>query len=128
MFGAAELAAIDKKSMPIAPVCFVIPLNEKALQSAVQGRHPTTVVQYSIGILSVVRNVKDATGEAAHISLEPVRDELWRGLVGWKDETMHYPVEWLQGRIAGFDNMLLRYLDVFVGQETRTGTSGLNCK
>jgi hypothetical protein len=112
VFGAAELAALDKTLTGQTPSLYVIPISEQA-KSRIIGEFYTENTLLTIAIVTTVRNVQDSRGQGAHQQLEPVRNEIKAALCGWQESTMTHPVHFIQGRIASYDNQLLRYIDVY---------------
>lgn len=82
------------------------------------GRRYSDEINYTVGIVPVVKNVADATGEAAHKALEPLRLEIMQALCGWKHEAMSYPVVYRSGGLIRFNNQLLHFGYVFSAYES----------
>lgn len=118
VMGAAEFAVIGKTESPLTPRAYVVPLTETAKGIPAISRHYSDELVYTVGIVPVVRNVADATGESAHKALEPLRLEIKTALCGWKDEGMSYPVIFRAARLMRFNNQILYYGDVYEGHES----------
>lgn len=115
VYGAAELATLDKTHTGNTPSLYVIPMSEHA-KSRIIGEAYTDTTVLTVAILSTVRNVADSLGHTAHQQLEPVRAEIKAALCGWQAAEMTAPVVFIQGRIASYDNQLLRYIDLYTTQ------------
>ncbi len=118
VFGAAEFAVIGKTEAALTPRAYVVPLTEQAKDQPSVGKRYSDDITYTVGIVAVVKNVADATGEAAHKALKPVRLDIMQALCGWKDETMSYPVAYRSGRLLSFNNQLLHFGYIFSAHES----------
>ena len=115
VYGAAELATLDKTIVGQTPSIYVIPLSEQA-KSRIIGEFYTDNVLITLAIVTTVRNVADNRGESAHQQLDPVRIEIKAALCGWKTSAMTNSMQYIQGRLASYDNQLLRYIDLYTTQ------------
>lgn len=113
--GAAELAAIKKATGILTPCAFVIPLTDQ-VKGQVVGSFYTELTTVTIGVVAGVRNVADARGESAQLSLEPVRDAIKQALCGWQPDGATLPVQRVKGGLLRYDEQILYYVDVFTTQ------------
>ncbi len=109
--GAASLAAI-RSSAVITPCAFVIPAAKNAEPNTKAGIHSQKITEM-FGIAIFVGNVADSTGEAAQVEQEPILDEIYEALAGWQPSYAENPVDYVTGRIVGFDDMVACWLDTF---------------
>ena len=114
VYGAAELAiAVPTTMQP--PCAFVIPLSESSESNKLLGGF-SQLVTAKFGVVVAVRNFSDTRGEGGHKFLETVRTEIFDTLNGWQHQNDSSPVEHVNGDLAGYDNLLLRWNDVFQTQ------------
>ncbi|MGB4498889.1 MAG: hypothetical protein WBI40_09325 [Methylococcaceae bacterium] len=114
VFGAAELA-IAKPTTMQPPCAFVIPMSEKAeSNSLMNALSQRTTVQ--IGVVIAIRNFSDTRGESGHKQLEIVRSEIMEALLNWEPQNASTPTEFVAGQLAGYDNLTLRWNDIFQTQ------------
>lgn len=113
--GAAELAAIKKDTGILTPCAFVIPLTDQ-VKSQIVGNCYTELTTVTIGVVAGVRNVADARGESAQLSLEPVRSAIKQALCGWQPAGATLPIRRLRGSLLSYNDQILYYVDVFTTQ------------
>ena len=81
------------------PAAFVIPLADKGREMPVTGvtrQHITHLV----GVVYCIENFRTATGAAAVVDLQALRDATWQALVGWvPDASNGEPVLFLGGEL-----------------------------
>jgi hypothetical protein len=70
-------------------------------------------VRCKLCVLYGIRNVADATGEAAIDSTETQRLAVVGALIGWAPQADHEPFEYRKGSLAGFNNGTALWLDEF---------------
>lgn len=75
VYGAAELAVLDKAVLGQTPSVYVVPMTEQA-KSRIVGANYTDNTLITVAIVTTVRNVADTRGDSAHHQLEPVRLEI----------------------------------------------------
>jgi hypothetical protein len=114
VYGSVEQANALPTSIQ-TPCAFVIPMAEESEPNALIGgfRQRTTA---QIGVVICIKNVKDARGESGHIELENVRKEVKAALNNWQAPDTEIPMEHRKGLNAGYDNLILRWNDVFTTQ------------
>lgn len=109
--GAASLAAI-KPSAVTTPSAFIIPVTKNAEPNSMLGIHSQKVTEV-FGIAVFVSNMRDSTGEAAQIEQEPILDEIYDALAGWQPSYAENPIDYVTGRIVGFDDMVSCWFDTY---------------
>ncbi len=114
VYGAAELAVATPTTMQ-PPCAFVIPMSEKAETNTLMGGFSQRVTA-QIGVVIAIRNFADTRGEGGHKQLENVRTELIKALCNWEAPNTSTPNEYVTGQLAGYDNLVLRWNDVFQTQ------------
>jgi hypothetical protein len=114
VFGAAELSNAKPTTMQ-PPCAFVIPMSEKAesnnLMNALSQR-----ITMQIGVVIAIRSFSDIRGEGGHEKLETVRAEVMAALLNWEAPNTSIGTEFVAGQLAGYEDMVLRWNDVFQTQ------------
>ena len=111
VFGAAELVVANPTTMQ-PPCAFVIPMSEKSSPNTLsQGFSQKVTVQF--GVVIAIRNFNDTRGDAGHVQLELVRKQVKDALCNWDMTDTATPMEHIAGDLAGYDNLVLRWNDVF---------------
>lgn len=111
VYGAAELAVATPTTMQ-PPCAFVIPMSEKADKNTLMNGLSQRVTA-QIGVVIAIRNFADTRGEGGHKQLENVRAQLIKALCNWEAPNTSIPNEYVTGQLAGYDNLVLRWNDVF---------------
>jgi hypothetical protein len=111
VYGAAELAVATPTTMQ-PPCAFVIPMSEKADKNTLMNGLSQRITA-QIGVVIAIRNFADPRGEGGHKQLENVRTELFKALCNWEAPNTSTPTEYVTGQLAGYDNLVLRWNDVF---------------
>ena len=114
VYGAAELAVATPTTMQ-PPCAFVIPMSRKSESNKLSGGFSQRVTA-QIGVVIAIRNFSDTRGEGGHKQLEAVQGEVDKALRGWVAPDTDIPTEHVDGRLAGYDNLVLRWSDVFQTQ------------
>jgi hypothetical protein len=114
VYGAAELAVATPTTMQ-PPCAFVIPMGDKSEPNTLLNGFSQRVTA-QIGVVIAIRNFSDTRGEGGHRQLESVRIELDAALRNWTAPNTSTPTEHTAGQLAGYDNMVLRWNDVFQTQ------------
>lgn len=114
VFGAAELAIATPTTMQ-PPCAFVIAMSEKADGNSLLGGFSQRITA-QIGVVIAIRNFSDTRGEGSHKQLELVRTELFNALCAWQAPSTDIPTSFYAGQLASYDNMMLRWSDVFETQ------------
>ena len=111
VYGAAELAVATPTTMQ-PPCAFVIPMSEKADKNTLMNGLSQRITA-QIGVVIAIRNFADTRGEGGHKQLENVRAQLIKALCNWEAPNTSIPNEYVTGQLAGYDNLVLRWNDVF---------------
>lgn len=111
VYGAAELAVATPTTMQ-PPCAFVISMSEKADRNTLINGLSQRVTAH-IGVVIAIRNFSDTRGEGGHKQLENVRTELIKALCNWEAPNTSASTEYFTGQLAGYDNLILRWSDVF---------------
>jgi hypothetical protein len=114
VFGAAELATATPTTMQ-PPCAFVIPMGDKSESNTLMNGFSQRVTM-QFGVVIAVRNFSDTRGEGGHKQLESVRVQLDAALRNWTAPNASAPTEHTGGQLAGYDNMVLRWNDVYQTQ------------
>ena len=114
VYGAAELATATPTTMQ-PPCAFVVPMGDKSDPNNLIGGFQQRVTT-QIGIVIAVRNFSDTRGEGGYKQLELVRAELDEALRGWVAPGASTETQHIAGQLAGYDNMVLRWNDIFETQ------------
>lgn len=110
--GAADFQKAVENKPTATPALFVLTMGEKA-------KPPSTAnvliqhVDAQLGIVMVVRNVADNTGQAAGIEMEALRLALKDALFGWQPASQYNPLERDQGNLMDYREGHLWWLDTF---------------
>lgn len=113
--GAADFATAAA-SRPLAiPAAYVLPLDEQSRPSEVDG-FVLQEVRAAFGVALAVANVADAKGEAAVVSLDPLRQSVRATLLGWEPAAGCLPFEFGGGSLLGFRDGVLWWQDIYVTQ------------
>lgn len=114
--GAADFAAITETGLARAPALWVVPLHDHASANVLDcGVHQRLTVVFSV--LYAVRDVRDATGQAAADSLDAVRASVWTALINWTPPGGE-PITYARGDLFDFKNSILYWQDQFQTQTT----------
>lgn len=114
VFGAAKLAVAEPQSI-VTPCAFVVPMSEVGgTQRQVGGYLQEVTAKF--GIVIAVTNYYDETGEEANEELADVREEISQALCGWQIPWASFPCEFVDGKIVDYDDLTLRWNDVFSAQ------------
>ncbi len=110
--GAADFAAIVDTGLARAPALWLIPLQESAELNALNiGIHQRVTVR--IGVIYAVRQVRDATGQAAADELSSLRTTVFTALLGQLPDPSAEPFSFHSGGLVQFVNSLLFWQDQF---------------
>jgi hypothetical protein len=115
VYGSVELALAQTTSM-ITPCAFVMCMSESAEENSLMGQGFMQQITAKIGVISLIKNAKDARGQAAHIDLEVTRSAIRAALCNWIPTNAVMPTQFLEGQLLGYDNLTLRWNDVFTSQ------------
>lgn len=111
--GTADEAAAKSQAILNTPTAWVFPISGKGQpNTASTGLHSQLITQF-FGVLIAVKNVADATGEAGTDILEPLRDEVHGLIIGWTQDALMNPCNYVLDRGVGYDAKVLRWVDVF---------------
>ena len=110
--GAAAFSRATESNPTATPAAFVVPLNERPSARAFSG-DDVQRVDVEIGIVVVIRNVADASGEAALDALTPVRDAIKTLLLGFVPFAGYAGLERGPGQMLAFRDGHLWWQDVY---------------
>lgn len=111
--GTADEAEARKQKIIQTPSAWVFPISGRGVPNTVAvGGHSQRRVVY-FGVLIAVRNVADKTGATGTKLLEPLRDTVQQLIVGWQPNDELSPCDYVLDRGVGYDDMVLRWVDVF---------------
>ncbi len=111
--GAANLAAL--KSAPArTPAAWVVPVSESASANVSASIDVVQRIRRRFGVVIAVRDVRDATGEAAlDGGLAQARSEIVAALVGWSPDAESGAIVAAGGRLLSFSSGALWWQDEF---------------
>lgn len=122
VFGAARLAELLKQgAVPQAtPVAFVIPLGLRGVSpDAVSGLFRQGL-QRLVGVVLVVRNVGDGTGEKALVELDPLIEAVIDLLAGWAPDEAFGVFTLARGELVSIEAGTIIYqLDFAIDDQLR---------
>lgn len=120
--GGVSLAAL--KSVPSrTPAAFVLPVSEQAGPNTSGTLEVNQRIVRRFAVIVVVRDVRDATGEAAYDGgLSQARGEIDAALVGWAPEPGAGLVTRAGGRLLSFSSGALWWQDEFESEIWQGGT------
>lgn len=113
-------AAVDfdtavRVGVPMDVCAFVLPGPQSPTENDGDVAGVLQEVACVFSVVTAVRNVRDATGEAAMDSLKPFREPLFDALIAWSpDADVFGPVTYAGGQQIAFANGTLFYQDDFV--------------
>lgn len=110
--GAAAFGKAVEGNPTTTPAVFVVPLNERPSARAFSG-DDTQRVDVEIGVVTALRNVADASGEAALDALTPVRDGIKAQLLGFIPIAGYAGLERGPGQMLAFRDGHLWWQDVY---------------
>ena len=110
VYGAAELAvALENLERVTKPAAYVIWQGDSPLDaSPIPGQQAR--FQEDIGVVVIVGNTTDLTGEMGVASVETIASTLQTALVGWAPSSSHLPVFYTGSSFAGMDAGVLVHL------------------
>ncbi len=113
--GAAALAAVNEKSLPPSPTAYVVLLNEAAGNNRLTAGIEQVVTE-KIGVILVVKNLRDAKGEAAAKEIETLRAAVLDQLIGWLPSGYDDPLTFSGGDLAGMEGGAVWYQLIFTAK------------
>jgi len=108
---AADLIAA-KKELKQAPAAFLIIGTEKAGANSLMGAVDQTVT-VNVGVAIAVKNAGAKTGAKNIDQLKVIRDQIDAVLLGWQPDDANEQVEYVSGRLLGFSNQVLWWMDFY---------------
>lgn len=112
--GATDLDTALANGLTIEPAGFVLPLAESADDNGFENG-VIQQVQAMFGVVTAVRALVDAQGEAAVDALKPYRQALFDALLNWTpDGNVFDPCTYGGGQLIGFRNQTVFWQDDFV--------------
>jgi len=98
--GAISLATLGERSAVQDQKGFVLPLKETAQANRIAANAVRQRVTEQIGVVIAVRNVRDASGEAAHDGgLDLIRSQLLSAMLGWVPDIGYSQFEYSGGSL-----------------------------
>jgi hypothetical protein len=108
---AADLSAIKGGHVP-TPSAWVIPVSESAQDNETVGV-VSQRVSSTVGIVMVVRNLRDTRGDEAQDDLAVIRQQIRDALLGWSPGNEYDPATFSRGRLISLDDQVLWWQDEF---------------
>lgn len=109
--GAAAFQAAAESNPKVTPCAFVIPLEENPLQ-----RSTDVLIQRvwaKVGVILVVRNLKDPKGAAAQEDMTALRNAVKAQLFGWQPASGYDPLERGSGHLLAFRDGHMWWQDIY---------------
>lgn len=97
--GAADFDAALRGVLS-TPSAFVIPLVERPIDDAENDYCGVGGTRNYFGVILVVENHRDATGEASLVELEPIRRQVKAALRGWLPDSHGEPIKFVLGELV----------------------------
>lgn len=111
---AANFQVAVENNPAVTPCCFVITLDEQPgpnkLADCVVQQH----VNLTVGIILVVRNLKDARGEAAGVDMETLRKLVKDQVFGWQVSSEFDPFERGGSHLLTFKDGHMWWQDLYI--------------
>lgn len=117
--GAAEYVAAQASTSMAMPHAFVIPLDDRPSESITENTNRQPLID-SFGVVVVVSNQADERGQGAVVSVETIRRDLWRALLGWSPAEEYHGIEYEGGSLQAMDRARLWWQFEF-GAQTEIG-------
>lgn len=117
--GAAEYVAAQASTSMAMPHAFVIPLDDRPSESITENTNRQPLID-SFGVVVVVSNGVDERGQGAVASVESIRRDLWRALLGWSPSAEYHGIEYEGGSLQAMDRARLWWQFEF-GAQTEIG-------
>lgn len=111
--GAAQFQAAAQANPRAVPAVFVIPLEENPSPNEVDS-FVIQRVAVTIGVILVVRNVSDTTGEAAGEDMETLRKAVKDQLLGWQPSAEYDPLERGRSGLLTFKDSHMWWQDIYL--------------
>ncbi len=106
--GAAEFAALSEAAKLDLPAGYVIPLDDESLDQQSQNGYRQTV-RDMFGVVVVVSNTTDERGQTSINSIDALRTELFKALLGWQPTADYHAIEYRGGSLLHVDRARLYY-------------------
>lgn len=110
--GAAAFQQAAEKNPAATPACFAFLADENPLPGKFSGTDIQRV-DVVMPVVLVVRNVADATGEAAASDLQPLRDAVKTLLLGWVPLENWQPFQRGRGHLMAFRDGHMWWQDIY---------------
>lgn len=110
--GAAGFQAAAESNPMATPCVFVIPLEESPGPSVVADVVIQRVMA-KVGVIFVLRNLKDAKGVAAQEDLQVLRNAVKEQLLGWQPAAGYDPLERGPGHLLAFRDGHMWWQDIY---------------
>ena len=111
--GAAQFMTAAQSNPHVTPAAFVIPLTEDPSRSEVAGLVIQRVA-ITLGVILVVRNVSDKSGDAARQDMEALRDAVKASLLGWLPSAQYDPFERGRSTLLAFKDGHMWWQDIYL--------------
>jgi hypothetical protein len=111
--GAVQFQVAAESNPKAVPACFVIPLEESPSPNEMDS-FVIQRVAATIGVVLVVRNVADKTGEAAGQDMEILRKAVKAQLMGWQPSAEYDPLERGRSGLLAFKDGHMWWQDIYL--------------
>jgi hypothetical protein len=111
--GAVDLEAARRNGLATDPAAFVMPARDRVGDSPYMDGVVSQKVAAEFAVVLAVKNVADATGEAALDALAPVRNSVGAALLAWTPDNADSHCEFVGGELATFGDGVLLWADSY---------------
>lgn len=106
--GAAKFQVLPEAANLVTPAAYVLPLDEQPQEQASKNGYQQTVRE-GFAVVVALSNAADERGQKAATSLDAVRRELFRALLGFQPATDYDAIAFEGGQLLHLDRARLYY-------------------
>lgn len=112
---ASDLPAVmaAARGVPQSPAAYVLPIAESASPNTRATGAFVQQLTETFGVAFAVRELSDARGGQATVTLDAVRKPVRLQLAGWQLDEHHLPMEFVTGRLVDYLNGVTWWLDQY---------------
>lgn len=111
---AADLDAAMRNGVTTLPAAFVLPLGDSGEEADMMENAYMQHVAAQLGVVIAVRDLTDATGEAALATLQPISKLVDDVLINWSPDDSLDPFGYAGGQLLGFRDAVVFWQKDFV--------------
>lgn len=102
-----------RKDLKQEPAAFIIPGTDKGGTNGLSGGAVQQEIATTVGVLIAVKNAGGNAGNKHVDELRMVRMQIDGALLGWQPPDACYEVEYVSGRLIGFNDKVLWWMDFY---------------